>query len=158
MKLRDFINETNIPNSEKTRPCPNCGGKGWIEYVQMGHNSIDDCKRCKGKGRIPKNNKQKVNEMTMPLVNDVSAATAYINKAYQASMGQNPNQDVMGGLQASMQWLQQQPGLGKDSNLMMLAKKAKAAKAKLDTVRKPLATQQAQFTNVKPTNSFGTQV
>ena len=96
-------------------------------------------------------------EMTMPLVNDVSQATNYINTAYQAANGPNANQDVLGGLQASMQWLQQQPGLGKDSNLMMLAKKAKAAKAKLDAVRKPLATQQAQFTNVKPTDSYGNQ-
>jgi len=99
-----------------------------------------------------------INEMNMPLVNDVAQATNYINRAYQAANSGNPNQDVLGGLQASMQWLQQQPGLGKDSNLMMLAKKAKAASAKLNAVRKPLATQQAQFTNVKPTDSFGKQV
>jgi hypothetical protein len=99
-----------------------------------------------------------INEMSIPVVDNVAQATSYINNAYQAANSPNPNKDVMGGLQASMQWLQQQPGLGKDSNLMMLAKKAKAAKAKLDATRKPLATQQAQFTNVKPTGSYGEKV
>ena len=96
-----------------------------------------------------------LNEMGLPQVDSIQQATSTIQRAYEASMKGPVNQDVMGGLQAAMEWLQQQPGLGNDNNLKALQQKALAAKKKLDASRKPLASQEANFTTQKNKNSWG---
>jgi hypothetical protein len=99
--------------------------------------------------------KEFLQEMSIPVIDNIQQATETIQRAYEAAMKGPVNQDVMGGLQASLEWLQQQPGLGNDANLQTLQKKALAAKRKLDAARKPLASQEANFTSVKNKASWG---
>lgn len=100
--------------------------------------------------------KDLVTEMSLPMVNDLQTATDMIQKANAAAQSGQFNQDVMGGLEASMKWLMQQPRLGQDPNLTVLKNRALAAKKRLDSFRTGKATQQAQFSGAKPvTNAWG---
>jgi len=83
--------------------------------------------------------KDLVTEMSLPIVDDLQTATDMIQKASTAAQSGQYNQDVIGGLEASMKWLMQQPRLGQDSNLTILKNRALAAKKRLDSFRKPLA-------------------
>jgi hypothetical protein len=89
-------------------------------------------------------------EMSLPTVDNVQTATAMIQKAAAAASSGQPNQDVVGGLEASLKWLMEQPGLGRDPDLTTLKNKALAAKKRLDTFRASKATQQNQFSGVNP--------
>ena len=99
--------------------------------------------------------KEFLQEMSIPVIDNIQQATETIQRAYEAAMKGPANQDVVGGLDASLQWLQQQPGLGSDANLQTLQKKALAAKRKLDSSRATKSTAQTQFTTMRGTSNWG---
>ena len=93
----------------------------------------------------------------MPNVVNLDQATNAITMAYNAAMKGPVNQDVLGALNAAAQWLQQQPNLGSDANMIQLAKKAKIAQQKLSLSRAPLSPNQPQFTTQR-TDSYGKNI
>ena len=93
----------------------------------------------------------------MPNVVNLDQATNAITMAYNAAMKGPVNQDVLGALNAAAQWLQQQPNLGSDANMIQLAKKAKIAQQKLAAARAPLSPNQPQNTTQR-TDAYGQNI
>ena len=88
-----------------------------------------------------------INEMSLPVVKNAEEAVDYIKQAYKAAVvDKKPNADLYGHLHAAAKFLAELPNA---ANYERFTKMAVAAKKAMDTNRKGLATQQAQFTTVK---------